>query len=123
MLQQLPTAETVTPANWPEVLRAVGLLTRDLEVPLDGAAAAARAAAALSETGAPPAIAAAVCALEGGGYGALDLGPALTLFLTLTPNPNPNPDLNPNPNPNPNPNRQALPRCRRLRDLRAAQLG
>ena len=23
MLQQLPTAETVTPANWPEVLRAV----------------------------------------------------------------------------------------------------
>ena len=27
LLQQLPTAETVTPANWPEMLRAVGLLT------------------------------------------------------------------------------------------------
>ena len=90
LLQQLPTAETVTPANWPEMLRAVGLLMRDLEVPLDGAALSAAntpldsaaavpsatralSAATTPETPAPSAIAAAVRTLEGGGYGARDL--------------------------------------------------
>ena len=46
MLQQLPTAATVTPANWPEALRAVGLLLCDLEMEMEGGAASQRDARA-----------------------------------------------------------------------------
>ena len=108
LLQQLPTAETVTPArwhrdacclqphllqpaapcaqvtpaNWPEMLRAVGLLLREME-PEAGAPGAGASGAAANGSAKPSPMAAAVRALERGGYGALNLAGRLLLLRAL----------------------------------------
>ncbi len=67
LLQQLPTAETVTPANWAEVLRVVGHLLRDMHADAAEAAAAAEARRVLGQ----------------GGYAALDFAQRLLLLRAL----------------------------------------
>ena len=64
LLQQLPTAETVTAANWPEVLRSVGHLLEGVGDEQHGAPEALRV-------------------LEGQGYGELDFSQRLALLRLL----------------------------------------